>query len=709
MQSELMGTHPQAIRIKYNTHQQIPFRMVSGMGSHLRAYDWNGDGRVDLVDIDCGFGPTKIFAAINVGTNKYPRFCEDNVNITPIHPQDDGSGNFRYYAPDKKLIQHYYGFEIVDLDNDRLPDFLAGGLILHRNIGTKSNPVFKYAGPILINGKPFPYNSHYTTARFADFDGDGKRDLLISVLAYTGNSEKLISEDAIINPTRKAYENCTKPDWDIKSSTWPVPHLFFCKNVGTNKEPIFKTMEEVLINGEPVKEFVHGFAMPAAVNWRKDGFADMIVGDCSRSIRYFRNSRKTGMVSFETDMLILEKGFERLLPDHVDSGMQIVDHPVCEMPKYWNQHISFEMQKACMCPSVVDWDGDGDLDIILGGVDHTVWVVENIGSNSHPIFRKPHPVLYDEKKSAMASVSVDNAAIIPQILDWDADGRPDLLVGTEQGYIHLFRNIGNKGEWKFEKPVMLRYENGSPIWTGDINDGYCNGKWHPGVPWSTSDFYGYAAPTFADLDFDGDIDIILGDISFNLKVVENIGTRQSPQLKQPYILNLNGKLYEGGWRCRPGAMDIDGDGVMEVIHPDRQGIFHLYHLTKFNNIFELTDDQVLLYVNGMPVSIKSTGERIHITIVDWDKDGLYDLIIGHHHGEVLWLKNLGTNQDAVFAKPKLLLSSKPPQHDTGAAVCDWFGKGNNDLIYTEEGGWLNVYPGSEFLPYEQLPDYKRPF
>ena len=81
-------------RIRYNAdHAAVPFRFFTTMGTHLRVYDWNADGKPDLIDSDLAFGPTKIFVAFNTGTRQQPRFSEDKITVVEFHPQDDGTGN----------------------------------------------------------------------------------------------------------------------------------------------------------------------------------------------------------------------------------------------------------------------------------------------------------------------------------------------------------------------------------------------------------------------------------------------------------------------------------------------------------------------------------------------------------------------------------------------------------------------------------------
>jgi hypothetical protein len=71
-------------------------------------------------------------------------------------------------------------------------------------------------------------------------------------------------------------------------------------------------------------------------------------------------------------------------------------------------------------------------------------------------------------------------------------------------------------------------------------------------------------------------------------------------------------------------------------------------------------------------------ETTSLCVVDWDRDGLPDLVLGGPHS-VFWLRNVGTRKKPQLDSPRLLIKS-PAAIITGIAVADWDGDGRPDLI-----------------------------
>jgi hypothetical protein len=90
----------------------------------------------------------------------------------------------------------------------------------------------------------------------------------------------------------------------------------------------------------------------------------------------------------------------------------------------------------------IDWDADGDMDLLVGDIRGNVWLVPNEGDAKHLAFGKEQHL----KADGQAIVVGGDAG--PTCADWDGDGDFDLLVGDGEGKVSWFENVGRKGEPK---------------------------------------------------------------------------------------------------------------------------------------------------------------------------------------------------------------------------------------------------------------------
>jgi len=274
---------------------------------------------------------------------------------------------------------------------------------------------------------------------------------------------------------------------------------------------------------------MNGSAVPYLVDIDADGDLDLYAGGGwvngsdyrSSGPKFFRNVGNASSYRFAQD----------------PTGNQYLD-------PYWYHR-----------PALADLDGDGDFEITLMGgsssSDSYIWLWKNFGTIYSPS--------WGWNGTVFLNMTSDSKAV-PTYADLDGDGDMDLVIGEQEGRLTMYENIGSATR---------------PVWQ------FLN-------LFRAIDVGSYAAPNFADYDGDGDLDLVIGNETdltgtantFNtsrIRLWENVGTRTSPSFQLSDAFDGLPVPAGGNWsRPSPFLADMDADGDLDMIVGDWEGRFWYY-------------------------------------------------------------------------------------------------------------------------------------
>jgi len=176
------------------------------------------------------------------------------------------------------------------------------------------------------------------------------------------------------------------------------------------------------------------------VDWNNDGKTDLIAGDTQGNVWLFINIGTKKEPKLDTGRRVEADG-KAIGPARrtykTVNGRRVVDKTIAA---------SHELAKTYSKLHMADWDGDGLKDLLIGHSKNIVFY-KNTGTKSLPRFQAP--VTIEPPGGSFAHRPS------PYVVDWDGDGKKDLLVATEPRKIFFYRNIGTSKAPKLAKPTVL--------------------------------------------------------------------------------------------------------------------------------------------------------------------------------------------------------------------------------------------------------------
>lgn len=260
-------------------------------------------------------------------------------------------------------------------------------------------------------------------------------------------------------------------------------------------------------------------------------------------------------------------------------------------------------------PTLFDYDADGDLDLIVGGMgrpraigvyDYGMSLWRNTGTTANPSYEL---VTMDYANTN----SLQAVGLYPAMGDLDGDGDVDMICGEKDGTF-----------WYFENTAGV---NNTAVWASPVRN------------YHGMDVGNNSTPQLVDLDRDGDLDLVSGNFSGNVFFYENLGSATSPNFSAtPSATNLSGYSVSQAFYSRNTMpLFVDNGNDWELYLGHRAG--NIIHFGNIANNFYGTYDTLSEHYQNIYYGnhLKPAGWT------DIDGDGKAELLVGTGQGGIMFL------------------------------------------------------------------------
>jgi hypothetical protein len=435
------------------------------------------------------------------------------------------------------------------------------------------------------------------------------------------------------------------------------------------------------------------YAAPHVCDWNGDGIPDLLVGE-GGSVLYYQNvgNARSWQLEFR--------------------GPVEADGKPLAIPVECRSKYPFIKQEYIASPAACDWDGDGHLDLLVGGyLTGLVYLYRGVGRrpDGTPVLTEAGPLEAD------GEILDVGWAAAPAVADFAASGTPGLVVGMmDAPGLQYFANVGTRANprlarrplclegpdggdlelgmgcpcaWNFRgdgRPdlvvgaghaVHLLQSRGGPVLTFR-SAGPWRQTWGPHLLWAADGFRDDRGPAFVTGNDGAALAVYRRDTATGTFRPEESLTSEGRPIYRSYP-------DRDPWNA-PCLRDLDGDGVAELLLGDSVGSVWLHRRSGP----DWDQGTQLCLEDGRPVKVGfgtegevrdwtgHVGDRSDPVGLDLDGDGVWDLLVGDALGRVTWFHNLGSSNRPTFAPGEVLFEG---EGRVTIAAADWDADGTPEI------------------------------
>jgi hypothetical protein len=490
--------------------------------------------------------------------------------------------------------------------------------------------------------------------RYADYDGDSRQDLIVGI------------EDWSWYGWDNAY------DANGKWTNGPLHgYVLAFRNAGSNEAPHYGAPFLVQADGRHVDTF--GCPSPNFVNFDDDDDLDLLCGEFLDGFTYFENTGTSSEPRYA-------------------AGRRVKDAQGREV----------KMELQMIVPVAFDWDRDGDHDLIVGDEDGRVAFVENTGrvkSGEVPVFAPP--VYFQQEADTLKC----GALATPVGVDWDGDGDIDIVSGNTAGYIEFFENLSgpNVAQPKWAAPRRLKADGRDfRIMAGPNGSiqGPAEAKWG----YTTLNVADWDGDGLRDIVLNSILGDVVWLRNTGTRTAPQLAPPEPVEVEwngpQPALAwgwrRPQGKALLTQWRTTPVVHDFNKDGLPDLAMLDHEGFLAFFERAVVNGKRILKSPRrAFLDENGQPLRLNAgtagkSGRR-KLCVTDWDGDGRFDFLLNSTNAD--FFRQTGEKDGAwIFQNAGTLANKNIEGHDVSPAVVDFDGNGVPDFLGGAEDGRFYFLP-----------------